>query len=82
MVLAETAATHSHGYAIVRAVIQTERRPEERAVLAWRYDELVRAGYPERVAMLLADRADVDLHRATALVAAGCPPKTAVRILL
>jgi hypothetical protein len=59
-----------------------EKRREDRIVLGWRYEELVRAGYSEREAMLVADRVDVDLHRAIALVASGCPAKTALRILL
>ena len=61
--------------------VETEKRHEGRVVLGWRYEELVRAGYSEREAMLVADRADVDLHRAIALIESGCPPKTAVRIL-
>jgi hypothetical protein len=63
-------------------VIETDNRREERSVLGWRYEELVRAGYAEREAMLLADRVDVDLHVAIALLASGCPAATAVRILL
>jgi hypothetical protein len=59
-----------------------EKRREDRIVLGWRYEELVRAGYSEREAMLVADRVDVDLHRAIALVESGCPAKTALRILL
>jgi hypothetical protein len=59
-----------------------EKRREDRIVLGWRYEELVRAGYSEREAMLVADRVDVDLHRAVALVESGCPAKTALRILL
>ena len=59
-----------------------EKRREERVVLGWRYEELVRAGYSERDAMIVADRVDVDLHRAIQLVASGCPAKTALRILL
>lgn len=63
-------------------MIETSNRIEGRRVLGWRYEELVRAGYREREAMVLADRADVDLHRAVRLVERGCPPKTALRILL
>ena len=59
-----------------------EKRREDRLVLGWRYEELVRAGYSERDAMLVADRVDVDLHRAIQLVESGCPSKTALRILL
>ena len=59
-----------------------EKRREERVVLGWRYEELVRAGYSERDAMIVADRVDIDLHRAIQLVESGCPAKTALRILL
>jgi hypothetical protein len=59
-----------------------EKRHEDRLVLGWRYEELVRAGYSERDAMVVADRVDVDLHRAIRLVESGCPAKTALRILL
>jgi hypothetical protein len=59
-----------------------EKRHEERLVLGWRYEELVRAGYSERDAMVIADRVDVDLHCAIQLVESGCPAKTALRILL
>ena len=51
-------------------------------MLGWRYEELVRAGYAERDAMILADRPDVDLHLAVELVSAGCATSTAIRILL
>ncbi len=51
-------------------------------MLGWRYEELIRAGYPEREAMILADRTDVDLHRAVELLEHDCPPAIALRILL
>jgi hypothetical protein len=64
------------------AIVETPNRGEGRRVLGWRYEGLVRAGYAEREAMVLADRVDVDLHRAVQLLGRGCPPKTALRILL
>lgn len=63
-------------------MIGTTYRRQTRRVLVWRYEELVRAGYTEREAMILSDQAEVDLHRAIELVRRGCPPKTAARILL
>jgi hypothetical protein len=63
-------------------MVETEKRHEERRVLGWRFEELVRAGYAEREAMVVADRPDVDLHRAIELIESGCPSKTAVRILI
>jgi len=54
-------------------------------VIAWRLEQLVAAGYPERLAFMLARRADgpgrIDLHEAVELVQHGCSPATAVQIL-
>jgi hypothetical protein len=55
---------------------------EAEAILRWRFDELVRAGYDVGSALMLASHVEVDLHAATALVTQGCPPDTALRILL
>jgi hypothetical protein len=51
-------------------------------VEAWRTRVLVNAGYPAEVAHLLALCPDVDLHQATDLLDNGCPPSTALEILL
>lgn len=51
-------------------------------VRRWRFDRLVEVGYEEQAASQLASRRDVDLHAAIELVVRGCPPATAVRILL
>ena len=51
-------------------------------MLCWRLAQLLEAGYPDEVAALLATRPEVDLHRAVDLLGRGCPPATAVRILL
>lgn len=56
--------------------------PELDEVLRWRFEVLVRAGYDVGNAMIVASRAEVDLHRATDLVQRGCPPDTALRIVL
>jgi hypothetical protein len=48
----------------------------------WRADELIRVGYDANQAMTLAVRHDVDLHAAADLLARGCPPDLALRILL
>jgi len=55
---------------------------EAENVLRWRFQELVRNGYDPGEAMILASHVEVDLHRATDLVALGCPTATAMRILL
>lgn len=48
----------------------------------WRLKELLRAGYTWDQGVLLACRPEVDLHLAVELLGKGCPPETALRILL
>ena len=55
---------------------------ESQRVFCWRLDVLERAGYPADDAGLLATCTHVDLHLATHLRERGCPPETALRILL
>jgi hypothetical protein len=55
---------------------------EQELVEQWRAEELERAGYPPQAAIELAGRADVDLHRAAALLRNGCTPELALKILL
>ena len=55
---------------------------EAEAILRWRFDELVRAGYDIGSALMLASHVEVDLHYASALLHRGCPSETAARILL
>jgi hypothetical protein len=50
-------------------------------VITWRYTALIAAGYPVDCAVLLAERADVDLREAERLIARGATPEQAVRIL-
>lgn len=50
-------------------------------VVTWRYTELDRAGYPADIAIMLAERGDVDLHHACGLLAAGATVHQALRIL-
>jgi hypothetical protein len=51
-------------------------------VLDWRIEELLRAGFPELLALELAATLEVDLHTAVGLRERGCPAETAARILL
>jgi hypothetical protein len=51
-------------------------------VRRWRLDQLRRAGYPLWDALVLSARSDVDVHRASRLLAGGCPVRTALRILI
>ena len=55
---------------------------EVEAILRWRFEELVRAGYDIGSALVLASHVEVDLHQASALPRRGCPPETALRILI
>ncbi|MCL4291025.1 MAG: hypothetical protein KJ051_12225 [Thermoleophilia bacterium] len=51
-------------------------------VVDWRLRELLRAGYEPEPARRIAERTDIDLHVAVALVRQGCPPQTAADILI
>ena len=51
-------------------------------ITSWRAEELERAGYEKRFAAKLAERHDVDLHQAVALLQQGCPAELALDILL
>jgi hypothetical protein len=55
---------------------------ETERVICWRASELIRAGYDPNVAVDLAERQDVDLHRALELVERGCPLELATQILI
>jgi hypothetical protein len=50
-------------------------------VTSWRIDQLLRAGYDDEAALVLALDRDVDLRKAVALLDRGCPVDTALRIL-
>jgi hypothetical protein len=47
----------------------------------WRREELVRAGFPPRLARRLAHDHAYDLHALIELAERGCPPALAARIL-
>ena len=59
----------------------SQRESLERAVTAWRFEQLRLAGFGERHALELAMRGDIDLHVAVRLIDRGCDCKTALRIL-
>jgi len=50
-------------------------------VVSWRFDQLTEAGYPVDVAISLAERSDVDLHRACEMLERGAGVGEALRIL-
>ena len=54
----------------------------EAEVLRWRFEELRRAGFETEDALIVASDAKIDLHQAVKLLRCGCPPQTALRILL
>ena len=62
--------------------LELEKEGEARRVIYWRRAELERAGYDAAAAQAIAERLDIDLHRATDLLRSGCPPRTALKILL
>jgi hypothetical protein len=64
------------------AELTAPNEQESTAVLEWRFSQLTRSGYAAGDALALAARTDVDLHGAANLVARGCPPSVALRILL
>ena len=51
-------------------------------VLGWRIEQLLAAGFGSDDAFVLALDRNVDLHEAIELVGRGCPPATALRILV
>ena len=55
---------------------------ERDCLRSWRLDQLVRVGYPPWDALVLSRRDDIDLRAAVSLLDRGCPPETAMRILL
>ena len=64
------------------ADVQIPEVTERERIERWRAEELERAGYGLDDAIELAARSDVDLHLAVELLKNGCPPDTALRILL
>jgi hypothetical protein len=57
-------------------------RVSDEEVVAWRVEQLLRAGSDDSSAVILAKRSHVDLHNAIDLLQRGCPPKLALEILL
>ena len=54
---------------------------DTRRLLAWRADSLLKLGFKIKPTLVLMHRPDI-VHDATALIEAGCDPKTAAKILL
>jgi hypothetical protein len=64
------------------AATLAEKVTEGDPVRRWRLQRLVRAGYNPCDALVISGQPEIDLHLAIDLVKRGCPPRTAVRILL
>lgn len=56
-------------------------RDEQDAVIRWRVEQLLEAGYDGESALVIAFDRDVELHAAVSLLERGCPIETALRIL-
>jgi hypothetical protein len=63
----------------MNAAAPTEHEPGD--VFAWRRSQLVRSGFPQRLAGRVAHDGHYDLHRLIELVERGCPPELALRIM-
>jgi len=61
---------------------ETQIRDETDLVASWRAEQLELAGYGAAAAAELAYRHDIDLHFAIEMVAGGCDPELALKILL
>ena len=57
-------------------------RVTEDEVVAWRREQLRRAGCRRFEAEVLARERHIDLHEAIELLERGCPPKIALEIML
>jgi len=64
------------------AQVEESSIQEVDVVVAWRFEELLRAGADAGSALVLAGHTEVDLHEATRLLERGCPPALALQIML
>ena len=63
----------------VRPATESEHQRDD--VVAWRRAQLLRSGFPQRLAAEVARDGRYDLHRLIELVERGCSPELALRIL-
>jgi DNA-nicking Smr family endonuclease len=61
---------------------ELQRHATQEEVVAWRREQLRRAGCRRFEAEVLAREARVDLHEAVALLERGCPSRIALEILI
>jgi hypothetical protein len=70
---------HVEAMAATEEGSETEHDPE---VFEWRFEQLQCAGYSAAEAWSIAAARDADLRLAVRLLTEGCPPGTALRILV
>jgi len=63
----------------MRSAVAANRERDD--VVAWRREQLLRSGVPQRLAARIAHDGRYDLHRLIELVERGCPPELALQIL-
>ena len=66
---------------MIETRVRDLRETEDDRVLQWRVGRLLEAGYSGEAALIIGLDHGIDLHRATGMLAAGCPHDTALRIL-
>jgi DNA-nicking Smr family endonuclease len=66
---------------VTTAELQRERTTDDQ-VVAWRREQLTRAGCRRFEAEVLARELRVDLHEAVELLERGCPSRIALNILI
>jgi hypothetical protein len=78
----ESEADTTREPAMTAAQFELIDESEAHAILRWRFDVLIGAGYDIASALVLASHVEIDLHVASALTRRGCAAETALRILL
>jgi hypothetical protein len=63
-------------------IAELREQTELERIEGWRRERLESVGFPPDAASALAQRHDIDLHKAASLLQRGCPPDVAVKILL
>jgi hypothetical protein len=66
----------------VQLPLEPDQSDEARRTSFWRLDQFGSLGFDFARAAMMADDSQIDLALARRLIASGCPPETAARILL
>ena len=67
---------------VIASDVSGPKQLDQGAVVSWRFQVLLRAGYSWDGATRLATSREVDLHVAVEVLARGCTESTALRILV